>query len=161
MTDYSAIKSFFHSEKLSFFTFFPKSVKLIKAVIRYIPSNTPAEEIYEALLEHGFRVIIVKQITSNRKPSTEGNQKAANLPLFHITLSRSQNRPLSQLCQSGSTQDPEWSDTVPLLPAVQLCLGQLQPALTLHVVQRRPLAQKLPGEREHHFHSGLLQLQTG
>jgi hypothetical protein len=64
MADYSAVKSFFHSEK-HFFPRFPKSEKLIKAVIRHIPSNTPAEGIYETLFEHGLQVISVKKMTSN------------------------------------------------------------------------------------------------
>jgi hypothetical protein len=50
MADFSAIKSFL----LSYCTFFPKSQKLIKAVIRHLPTNTPTEEMYEALVEHGF-----------------------------------------------------------------------------------------------------------
>jgi hypothetical protein len=45
MADFSAIKTFFTSQKLSFFSFFPKSQKPVKAVIRHLPSVTPAEEI--------------------------------------------------------------------------------------------------------------------
>jgi hypothetical protein len=37
MADFSAIKSFFLSKKLSFYTYFPKSQKPIKAVIRHLP----------------------------------------------------------------------------------------------------------------------------
>jgi hypothetical protein len=44
MADFSAIKSFFLSKKFSFYTFFPKSQKPIKAFIRYLPPNTPAEK---------------------------------------------------------------------------------------------------------------------
>jgi hypothetical protein len=51
MADFSAIKSFFLSEKLYFYTFFPKSQKPMKVFLRYLPSNTPAEEIWKALVE--------------------------------------------------------------------------------------------------------------
>jgi hypothetical protein len=60
LSDFSAIKAFFQKENLSFSTFHPKSLKLIKAVIRHHPSLTPAEEIYEALQELGFDIISVK-----------------------------------------------------------------------------------------------------
>jgi hypothetical protein len=42
MDDFSAIKSFFQKENISFFTFHPKSLKPIKAVIQHLPSVTPA-----------------------------------------------------------------------------------------------------------------------
>jgi hypothetical protein len=66
MSDFSAIKAFFQKENLSSYTFHPKSLKPIKAVIRHLPSLTPAEEIYEALEELGFDIISVKQMTSSR-----------------------------------------------------------------------------------------------
>jgi hypothetical protein len=42
MADFSAIKKHLESCNLSYFTFFPKSEKPIKAVIRHLPQNTPA-----------------------------------------------------------------------------------------------------------------------
>jgi hypothetical protein len=42
--DYSAIK-YYNSKILNYFTFYPKSLKPIKAVIRHLPGNAPAEEI--------------------------------------------------------------------------------------------------------------------
>jgi hypothetical protein len=67
MADFSAIKSFFLSKKFSFYTYFPKSQKPIKVVIRYLPPNTPADEICEALVELGFDTISVRQMTSKRR----------------------------------------------------------------------------------------------
>jgi hypothetical protein len=67
MADYSAIKSFLQKENLHFFTFHPKSLKPIKAVIRHLPPVTSAEEIYEALTDLGFDVVSVKQMTSSQQ----------------------------------------------------------------------------------------------
>jgi hypothetical protein len=61
MADFSAIKFFFLSKKFSFSNFSPKFQKTIKAIIRHLPPNTPAEEIYEALVELGFDTINVKR----------------------------------------------------------------------------------------------------
>jgi hypothetical protein len=67
MSDFSAIKSFFLSKKFAFYTFFPKSQKPIKAVIRHLLPKTPAEEICEALVELGFDTISVRQMTTTRR----------------------------------------------------------------------------------------------
>jgi hypothetical protein len=84
--DFPTIKSFFLSKKLSFYTFFPKFQKPIKAVIRHLPPNTPAEEIYEALVELGFDMYSVT--TTRRSPSQDSEH--SNLPLYLITLPRSE-----------------------------------------------------------------------
>jgi hypothetical protein len=52
----------------------------MKAVIRHLPGNTPAEEIYEGLVEIGFDII------SRRSQASE----LINLPMFLITLPRSE-----------------------------------------------------------------------
>jgi hypothetical protein len=67
MADISAIKEHFNSQNLNYFTFFPKSLKPMKAVIRHLPGNTPVEEIYEGLLEPGFHIISVKQMSITRR----------------------------------------------------------------------------------------------
>lgn len=85
MADFEAVKTHFTNNSLSFYSFYPKSQKPIKAVIRHLPPNTPAEDISEGLMNRGFDVISVKQMTSNRRSSTEG-ATARNLPLFLITL---------------------------------------------------------------------------
>jgi hypothetical protein len=45
MADFSAFKSYLEKNNLAHFTFYPKSLKPIKAMIRYLPLNTPAEDI--------------------------------------------------------------------------------------------------------------------
>jgi hypothetical protein len=40
MADFLAVKSHFKRNNLSYFTFYPKSEKPIKTVIRYLPQNT-------------------------------------------------------------------------------------------------------------------------
>jgi hypothetical protein len=57
VADVSAIKTFLEKKELSFYTFFPKSKKPIKAVIRHLPMNTPAEDISDGLVGLGFDVI--------------------------------------------------------------------------------------------------------
>jgi hypothetical protein len=89
MSDFSVTKSLFLSKKLSYFTFFPKSQKPIKAVIRHLPANTLAEEIYQALVALGFDAISVKQMATSRRFPSEDPTKG-NLPLFLITLPRTE-----------------------------------------------------------------------
>jgi hypothetical protein len=50
MADFLAVKSHFEGNNLSFFTFYPKSEKPTKAVIRHLPFNTPAENICDGLV---------------------------------------------------------------------------------------------------------------
>jgi hypothetical protein len=57
-------------------------MKPLKTVIRHLPSNTPAEEIYEALVDLGFDVTSVKQITTYRWSPSEDPGKS-NLPFPH------------------------------------------------------------------------------
>jgi hypothetical protein len=87
MADFEAVKSHFTNHNLSYYSFFPKSQKPIKAVIRHLPPNTPAKDISEELENLGFEVISVKQMTTTRRsPSDETT--TWNLPLFLITLPR-------------------------------------------------------------------------
>jgi hypothetical protein len=70
--DFSAIKELFNSQNLNYFTFFPKSLKPMKAIIRHLPGNTPTEEIYEGLEELGFDIKRVKQMsTTHRSQGSE------------------------------------------------------------------------------------------
>jgi hypothetical protein len=87
MADFSAVKGYLNSQNLHYFTFVPKSLKLIKAVIRHLSGNKPAEEIYEGLVELGFDIVSVKQMSTTRRSQ---DQKSKNLPLFLITLPRSE-----------------------------------------------------------------------
>jgi hypothetical protein len=75
MADFLAIKSHFEGNNLSFFTFYPKSEKPIKAVICHLPPNTPAEDICDGLVSLGFDVVSVKLMTTiHRSPSVEPKQ---------------------------------------------------------------------------------------
>jgi hypothetical protein len=56
MADFQAIKTYFGNPNLSYLSFFPKSEKPIKAVIRHLPHNTPAEDISDAPMSLGFDV---------------------------------------------------------------------------------------------------------
>jgi hypothetical protein len=87
MTDFEAVKSYFATHNLSFYSFFPKSQKPAKAVLRHLPTNTPAQDISEGLVTLGFDVISVKQMTTSRRSPSEGTA-IRNLPLFLTTLSR-------------------------------------------------------------------------
>jgi hypothetical protein len=87
MADFQSVKSHFDSQKLSYFTFFAKSEKPIKAVIRHLPQNTRAADISDGLVSLGFDVISVKQMTTTRRSTTE-ESKVINLPLFLVTLPR-------------------------------------------------------------------------
>jgi hypothetical protein len=101
MADYSAIRSYFDSNHLHYFTFHPKSEKPIKAVIRQLPGDTPAEDISNGLQDLGFSILSVKQMTANC-PSPEGGSHTVNLPLFLVTLTRTPKSQeifkLSSLC---------------------------------------------------------------
>jgi hypothetical protein len=88
MADYCAIRAYFDTQKLNYFTFYAKSEKPIKAVIRHLPIDTPAEDISNGLVELGFDILSVKQMTTTR-PSESG-RKEINLPLFLITLRRNE-----------------------------------------------------------------------
>jgi hypothetical protein len=86
MSDFSEIRAHFESRNLPHYRFYPKFLKPIKAVIRHLPSNTPAEDISDGLMELRYDVISVKQMTSSRRSLGEGTP--ALLPLFLITLPR-------------------------------------------------------------------------
>jgi hypothetical protein len=47
-------------------SFFPKSKKPIKAVIRHLLHKIPAEDISDGLVSLGFDVVSVKQMTATR-----------------------------------------------------------------------------------------------
>jgi hypothetical protein len=106
MADFSAIKKHLENHNLSYFTFFPKSEKPVKDVIRHLLKDTPAQNISDGLVSLGFDVINVKQMTATRRIPTEGTNNV-NLPLFLITLHRTAKSQelfrLTNLChmQSG------------------------------------------------------------
>jgi hypothetical protein len=83
----SAIKEYLISQNLNYFTFLPKFLKPLRAVIRHLPDNTPAEEIYEGLVKLYFDVISVKQMSIT---SWSQGLASINLPLSLVTLPRSE-----------------------------------------------------------------------
>jgi hypothetical protein len=60
MECYSATKSYLEKNN-HYFSFPPNSEKPIKAVIRHLPSSTPAEDISNSLEDLGFNVINLRQ----------------------------------------------------------------------------------------------------
>jgi hypothetical protein len=89
MADFSAVKAYFTSENLSLYTFFPKSLKPVKPVIRHLPSVTLAVDISEALTVLGYDVVSIKQMSSSRRTKEEVSQPKI-LPFFLITLPRTE-----------------------------------------------------------------------
>jgi hypothetical protein len=87
LADFHSVRSHFDGQHLAYYTFYRKSEKPIKAVIRHLPINTPAEDISDGLVSLGFDVVSVKQMTTTRRSSPE-DPKISNLPLFLITLPR-------------------------------------------------------------------------
>jgi hypothetical protein len=100
MVDYQAVKAHFSENSLAYFTFFPKSEKPVKAMLRHLPSNTPAKDISDGLVDLGFDVVSVKQMSSARQSPDDSNP--ITLPLFLVTLPRTQKSQeifrLSSLC---------------------------------------------------------------
>jgi hypothetical protein len=100
MVDYQAFKEYFNQKSLAYFTFFPKSEKPVKAVLCHLPSNTSAQDISDGLVDLGFDVISIKQMSSARR-SPDGSNPIP-LPLFLITLPRTEKFhdifKLSSLC---------------------------------------------------------------
>jgi hypothetical protein len=64
--DFSTICSHFESNNLPYLTFYPKSQKNIKAVIRHLLFATPAQDSSDGLVDLCFDVINVKQISPTR-----------------------------------------------------------------------------------------------
>jgi hypothetical protein len=102
MADFSAFKSYLENNNLAYFTYYPKYLKPIKAVIRHLPLNTPAEDISDGLVSLGFDVISVKQMTATRWSPPEGST-TISIPLFLITLPRWQNPKKFSDCQAFAT----------------------------------------------------------
>jgi hypothetical protein len=100
MVDYQEVKAHFDQNSLAYFTFFPKSDKPVKAVLRHLPSNTPARDISDGLVDLGFDIVSVKQMSSARR-SPDGIDPIT-LTLFLVTLPRTQKSQqifkLSSLC---------------------------------------------------------------
>jgi hypothetical protein len=62
MADFQSVKSHFDFNNLTYYSFYHKSENLVKAALRHLPHNTPAEDISGGLVSLGFDVISVKQV---------------------------------------------------------------------------------------------------
>jgi hypothetical protein len=87
MADYSAMKSYLENNNLHYFTFSSSSEKPMKAVIRHLPPDKLAEDTSSSLEYLGFKVINVRQLTTNRR-ATNGKGYVETVPLFLVTLTR-------------------------------------------------------------------------
>jgi hypothetical protein len=85
IADYSAIRALSDGKKMSYYTFHPKFEKPIRAVIRHLPIETPAEDMCNGLTELGFSLMSVRQLTTNRRSLEVDTQK---LTLFLITFQK-------------------------------------------------------------------------
>jgi hypothetical protein len=129
--DFAAVKSSLETHKLHYFTFYPKSLKPIKAVIRHLPLNTPAQDISDGLMDLGFDIISVKQMSTTCRSPSEGTL-SKNLPLFLITLPRMSKSQeifrLTALCHTAigvEVYRAERTYAMPQLSTVRPHLGKL------------------------------------
>jgi hypothetical protein len=83
LADFAAVKSYLENHNPPYFTFYPKSLKPIKAVIHHLPMNTPAQDISEGLMDLGLDIINVKQMsTTHQSPSVNHNHKPPPIPHY-------------------------------------------------------------------------------
>jgi hypothetical protein len=107
MVDFLPLQSHFEGNNLSFFTFYPKFENPIKAVIRYLPQNTPAEDICNGLVSFDFDFVSIKQITTTCRSPPEIS-KTTNLPLFLVNIPRRAKSQKLSICQSSETLLSGW-----------------------------------------------------
>jgi hypothetical protein len=104
MVDYSAIRAHFDSQKYHYYTFHTKSEKPIKAVIRQLPTNTPAEDISSSLQDLGFSIINVKQMTSSRPSAEQAQTRPTSLSFLSHWTGQKSPRKFSDLQTSATSQ---------------------------------------------------------
>jgi hypothetical protein len=90
MANYSAMKSYRKKNNLYYFTFSPNSEKPIKAVIRHLLPDTPAEGTSSSLNNLGFNVINERQMKENMK-STQRTNPRGNPPSIPCYLNKKCN----------------------------------------------------------------------
>jgi endonuclease V-like protein UPF0215 family len=87
MVDYQAVKSRFDQNSLSYYTFYPKAEKPIKAVLCHLPNNTPAQDISDGLVDLGFDVTSIKEMSSaHRSPVPCYTAKDGKIPRYSQTV---------------------------------------------------------------------------
>jgi hypothetical protein len=62
--DFAAVKSYLETYNLHYFTFYPKSLKPIKVVIRHLPLNTPAQDISDGRMD----LVLISSVSSKCQP---------------------------------------------------------------------------------------------
>jgi hypothetical protein len=91
MADYT-IQKFLPEKNLHFFTFYKKTDKPVKSIIRYLPGNTCTVNITVAPHDIDYDSISAKQMTAKRA-TPEGGVKHISLSLFVVILARNQKAP--------------------------------------------------------------------
>jgi hypothetical protein len=89
MAAHKAIQNLLIQKGLTFFNFYRKGDKPIKAVIRHLSNNTSFEDIRVAFQELGYEVISVKHMTAKHPPPERG-VTLLSLPVFLISLVRNE-----------------------------------------------------------------------
>jgi hypothetical protein len=84
MEDFSAMKSYMEKHNLYYFIFSPNSETYIKAIIRHLPPDRPAEVISNILEELVFNVFNLRQMMANRR-AHHRQAYVETLPLFLVT----------------------------------------------------------------------------
>jgi hypothetical protein len=107
MADFQSLKSHFDANNLSYYSFYHISEKHMKAVIRHLPRNNPAEDISDGLVSLGFDVISVKQMTDTLRSPSDGST-IINLPFFLITLPGTAKSPTFSDCKASATSQSGW-----------------------------------------------------
>jgi hypothetical protein len=82
---FEAVKSHFTNNNLSYYSYFPKSQKPVKAVIRHLPPNNPQRTFMKDWCPWALTLLAS---STRRSPSDETT--AIPLPLFFITLPRTE-----------------------------------------------------------------------
>jgi hypothetical protein len=80
MAHFSTAKSFFTFAKTILFYLLSKNKNPVKASVRHLPSITPAEELYKALVELAFDIMSVKHMTTTHRSPSEKDPKKSSLP---------------------------------------------------------------------------------
>jgi hypothetical protein len=88
--DYNATQKFLTEQNLHFSTFYTKTDKLVKAVIRHLPANISAQDMIVAFQEIDYDVISLQQMTAKRPTPEGGFSHTPPPPLFLVTLTRNQ-----------------------------------------------------------------------
>jgi hypothetical protein len=91
MEDYLILRKHLDQNQTHYYTFHQKTEKPIKAVIRHLPGETPAEDITNKLLALGYKLHNVRQMTTTRQQSGAG----PNTSLSHWRGTKNRSKFLS------------------------------------------------------------------